>query len=321
MNLFGPPEGRTVEALTASAHGVIDEAFTRGASIMMPMLSGGHDSLSATYLASQHPRFDGSVYHIDTGIGAHATRAFVNDVCAEYKWDLKVFKSASTYEEFIRQRGFPGPGMHQWAYVRLKERCVRQMMRAQDKPKIALITGCRSQESTRRMGSVEPVKVGEMTKRGLTNRRRYWVAPCHDWSAQDQLTFMDHHDLPRNPIKLTPIGMSGECFCGAFAKPGELAMIRQYAPDVAEEIDRLSEIAVACGKHSVWGTRPDRKKGIVVSATGPLCNSCDARALAAGIIIDSREPKQCTLFDEWGEPPTASTSSAPVPPPAPDQKA
>ncbi len=140
------------------------------------------------------------------------------------------------------------------------------------------------------MGSVEPLKIGEQSpKTGrVSNKYRYWVAPCHDWSNEDQREFMDEHDLPRtNPIKESPIGMSGECFCGAFAKPGEIDMIRKYAPDVAMEIDRLKLIAIECGKHSVWGTRPDRKKGIVVAQTGPLCNSCDVRAMAAGIIIDS----------------------------------
>lgn len=272
--------------LIAKAHAVIDDAF-RYAHVMAPLFSGGHDSLCAVYLASLHPRFDGRVYHIDTGIGARATREFVNDVAQEYGWALCVFKSASTYEQFIRERGFPGPGMHQWAYVRLKERCVRQIVRSKGKTaRLALITGCRSQESTRRMGHVEPVKVGEQSKHGVVNKRRIWVAPCHDWSESDQRQFMADHDLPKNPIKQTPLGMSGECFCGAFARPAELEMIRRHAPDVAEEIDRLALIAIQCGKHSAWGTRPDRKKGIVVAPTGPLCNSCDVRAGAAGIIID-----------------------------------
>ncbi len=285
------PSGMTAtfdEERIAKAHAVIDNAFCY-AHVMVPLFSGGHDSTCAVYIASLHPRFDGRVYHIDTGIGAKATRAHVEDVAKQFGWKLRVYKSKSTYEDFIRERGFPGPGMHQWAYVRLKERCVRMIMRLHGKARVALITGCRSQESERRMGNVEPVKVGETTKRGVTNKRRIWVAPCHDWSQADQMAFMEKHDLPRNPIKETPIAMSGECFCGAFARPNELAMIRQYAPDVAEEIDRLALIAIQCGKHSTWGTRPDRKKGIVVSKTGPLCNSCDIRALAAGIVIDQRE--------------------------------
>lgn len=281
-----------------SALSVIDSAFEAGADVMAPLFSGGHDSLCATFIAAQHPKFNGDVIHIDTGIGAKATRDFVHDVCKEYGWNLLVLASTETYEKFIRARGFPGPGMHQWAYVRLKERCIRLVMKRakfHGHNNVALITGCRSQESTRRMGHVEPLKIGEASKAGVVNKRRYWVAPCHDWLPIDQVTFMQEHDLPCNPIKQTPLGMSGECFCGAFARPNEIAWIREYAPDVAAEIDRLTLIAQECGKHSIWGTRPDRKKGIVVTKSGPLCNSCDARAMAAGIIVDQT---QCDLRED-----------------------
>lgn len=273
-------------AKVTSAMDVIDKAIERGSEVIVPLFSGGHDSLTACYIASQHPRFDGRVYHIDTGIGAKATRTFVEEVAREYGWKLQIYKSLSTYEMFIRDRGFPGPGMHQWAYVRLKERCVRMIMREHGKTRVALITGCRSQESRRRMGHVEPIKIGEREKNGVVNKRRYWLAPCHDWTTVDQHAFMEANDLPRNPIKQTPIGMSGECFCGAFARPAEIEMIKQYAPDVAQEIERLAHIAASLGKHAVWGTRPDRKKGIVKVKTGPLCNSCDVRARAAGIMVE-----------------------------------
>jgi len=264
---------------------VIESAFVAGAQVMMPLFSGGHDSICATVLASRHPKFMGDVFHFDTGIGAKATRIFVDEVCREFRWNLRVFKSPSTYEMFVREQGFPGPGMHQWAYIRLKERCLRQAMKGFGKDRVALITGCRSQESARRMGHVLPLKIGETNKDGkVSEKRRLWVAPCHDWSPRDQMEFMDADDLPRNPLKLSPLGMSGECFCGAFARPAEIEMLRQYAPDVAAEIDRLSVIAMESGKHSVWGTRPNKAKGIVAAQTGPMCSSCDARAISAGII-------------------------------------
>lgn len=295
---------KDVDALVARAHAVIDAAFSAGAEVMVPMFSGGHDSYTACKIASLHPQFDGRVYHIRTGIGSAATFEFVNEVCREEKWELQTFKSKSTYEMFVRERGFPGPGMHRWAYVRLKERCVRMMCGMHTKERVtkagknksrirnvkrnvALITGCREQESERRMGTIKPFVIGEEQKNGkILNKYRYWVSPCHNWTTANQRAFMDAYDLPGNPVKMTPIGMSGECFCGAFAKPGELEMIRLYVPDVAAEIDRLTVIALENGKHSVWGTRPDRKKGVCVLKTGPLCNSCDARAAVAGLIID-----------------------------------
>jgi len=283
FDLTLPP--RSPDALRDSALAVLTEAMQH-AKYMAPLFSGGHDSLCACHLASQHPAFGDMVHHIDTGIGAKSTRQFVNEVCKEFGWELAVWKSSETYEKFVRERGFAGPGMHQWAYNRLKDRCVYKITA---RKKVALITGCRQQESTRRMGHVEPIKIGETSKKTgrVYNTCRIWTAPCFDWSTAEQVSYMNEHDLPRNPLK-ERLGMSGECFCGAFASPNEIEMIRRYAPDVAAEIDRLSLIAAECGKHDVWGTRPPReKKGIILAQTGPLCSGCDRRAAAAGLLFEA----------------------------------
>lgn len=283
-----PP--RPIPSLHGSAGAILVEAAAAGAQRWCPLFSGGHDSLCATYLASQHPLFDGRVYHIDTGIGAKATRAFVNDVCAEYGWTLVVLKSKATYERFVTRLGFPGPGTHQWVYNWLKDRCVSQLTTGSGS--VALITGCREQESTRRMGTAAAIKIGEPHRKTgkVLKKRRIWTAPCVDWSSSEQRAFMLAEDLPRNPIKDSPLQMSGECFCGAFASPDELSRIRHYAPDVAEEIDRLTALAMAAGTHAVWGTRPDRRKGLIVAQTGPLCASCDVRAASAGLLFAELDP-------------------------------
>lgn len=275
---------RTPDELLKSALAVLDRAL-RFARIMRPLFSGGHDSSCACHVASKHPKWDGHVHHIDTGIGAERTRRHVEDACQELGWKLKVYKSPETYESIVRIKGFPGPGMHQWAYVRLKERCVRRIVKEAglfNRSKLALVTGARRDESVRRMGYVNPIQIGE----GTANRNRVWTAPCFDWSSEEQQIYMAEHDLPQNPVKLS-LGMSGECFCGAFASPGELERIRQHAPDVAAEIDRLAVIARECGTHDKWGTRPDGRKGIAVVQSGPLCSSCDRRAEAAGIIFEA----------------------------------
>lgn len=288
---------RTPDELLASALAVIDKAFKTPAKYgikhryprqMVPLFSGGHDSTCACHVASFHWRFSGEVHHINTGIGSKRTLHHVRETAVELGWKLKEYRSPETYEKFVRERGFPGPGRHQWVYIRLKERCVRMMTKGD---RVALITGCRSQESTRRMGHVEPVKVGEWVTDKRTGEKKHvllnrtWVAPCHDWSSEEQATYMDEHDIPKNPVKIA-LGMSGECFCGAFASPGEYERIKHYCPDVAAEIDRLAEIARECGKPCVWGTRPDQSKGVVVAESGPLCSTCDLRAHAAGVVFE-----------------------------------
>ena len=130
------------------------------------------------------------------------------------------------------------------------------------------------------MGHVAPVKIGEMNSGKVVNKKRVWTAPCHDWSKAEQQHYMDEMGLPINRLKVA-IGMSGECFCGAFAQPGEIDLIRQHCPDVAQEIERLQEIAKECGKPCIWGVRPAKPEKI--AQTGPMCSSCDQRLAASGV--------------------------------------
>lgn len=125
MNLFeqGKPE-RSAAELLQSGLAVIDRAFETGARAMLPLFSGGHDSICACVVASHHPRFTGEVNHIDTTIGAKQTRRFIEEVCVEREWQLRVWQSNYSYEKFVRHLGFPGPGVHQWIYNRLKDRAV-----------------------------------------------------------------------------------------------------------------------------------------------------------------------------------------------------
>lgn len=312
---------RTPEELLASGLAVIESGLKtpakyfrerRGSSVrrldtkyptrFAPLFSGGHDSTCACHLASHHPMFDGKVHHIDTKIGAKRTRKHVEDTAKELGWELVVWESPATYEKFVTKLGFPGPGGHTWIYAWLKDRCVGYLCKGKT---TALITGCRSQESDRRMGHVEPLKIGEMkpiyegdevVRYEQVKKNRYWIAPCHDWSREEQIAYMNHFDLPINPVKVA-LGMSGECFCGAFASPGELERIRVHTPDVAEEIDRLAKIAAANGKPCVWGVRPpkDRKKGILkVARTGELCNNCDLKAARNGVLFDNPVVGACS---------------------------
>ena len=273
----------------------IDAARKVGGPVI-PLFSGGHDSTCACHIASKHPTWRGAVHHIDTGIGAAATRRHVEAVCEELGWDLKVYRSPNDYQRYVRLNGFPGPGAHSLVYAHLKERCVRMMTRAAGlgrHGKAYLVTGARAAESTRRMGAVAPYQVGEYVTRRVrvverrvwVNRNRVWVSPCHDWTTGEQVAYMRYFGLPENPVKIA-LGMSGECFCGAFAAPGELDRIRHHCPDVAAEIDRLAGVARAAGKPCVWGTRPTGQTGIVAAKAGPLCSGCDMRAAAAGIAIE-----------------------------------
>ena len=231
------------------------------------LFSGGHDSLCAAHLASRTPRFDGCV-HIDTGIGVPATRGFVRDTCRAFGWPLRDYRPPVPYEDIVLRYGFPGPGRHTLMYNRLKERCLRQLIReckTRRADKVLLVTGIRRYESRRRMGYVEPIQ---------SDGGRVWAAPLLHWTHDHKHDYLAAHRLPRNPV-VERLCMSGECLCGAFARPGELDEIAFWYPEVAARIRALEDRARAAGLPCRWGHAPGGRS--LRPPRAGLCWSCDAR--------------------------------------------
>lgn len=258
------PQRNTVEL------GIITEAVEQyNPSHVFGLFSGGHDSLCACHIASRHPSFSG-VIHLNTGIGVQETRDFVYQTCKDLGWPLKEYFPPESYESMVTEYGFPGPGQHSSMYIRLKERALRQVLREHGSrsQKIVFITGVRQQESVRRMGTIS----GSIVKGPSPSGRAIWVAPIIYWDAHDKHEYIEAYQLPKNQV-VEILCMSGECLCGAFAKPGELEYIRKFYPDTAAEIDRITAKVEAVGKPCKWGERPSKANKNSINL--PLCTSCE----------------------------------------------
>jgi 3'-phosphoadenosine 5'-phosphosulfate sulfotransferase (PAPS reductase)/FAD synthetase len=231
----------------ADAKRILEGAVSaHGPSGVYGMFSGGHDSLVATHLASQHPRFRAAV-HINTGIGIEETREYVRETCRRMGWPLIELKPPSeTYEELVLRHGFPGPMGHGMMYRRLKEKAVYNLTRdhkAHRGDRLALVAGIRRSESQRRRA------------RGETDvkRAQVWVSPLVNWTTRDRDDYIEAKALPRNPV-VAALHMSGECLCGAYAKPGELREIEFWYPAAAAAIRRLEAVVEAQGRRFCrWG--------------------------------------------------------------------
>lgn len=229
--------------------------------------SGGHDSLTSTAVAMANDHVD-AVVHINTGIGVEETRQFVRDTCDREGWDLIEVKppAGHSYRDIVLEHGFPGPAGHLYTYTRLKERPLRQLhasYRKQRGDKIMVITGVRTEESTRRMGHVHPV---------VEDSGRVWVAPIHDWTKADCNQFIREMGYPRNEV-VDNLHMSGECLCGSFAKPGEMEQLEFFYPQVAEQIHKLEHEVRDKGLPWVWGAKPPMKGQGELDMAG-LCAKC-----------------------------------------------
>jgi hypothetical protein len=211
------------------------------------LFSGGHDSLASTHIANLHG-VDG-VVHVNTGIGIPETRDFAEETCAEHGWKFMEYKAVDNvnrkgvfdpqiYEDMVLAHGFPGPVMHRKMYSRLKERQVERLGR--DYKRTLLISGCRAQESVRRMGHTEEYHA---------SGNRAWCAPIWDWT-KSMCSEMLGTKYKRNQAALR-FGRSGECLCGAFAQNGELAALRFACPKSYQRIIDLEKRVRAAG--FPWG--------------------------------------------------------------------
>lgn len=234
------------------------------------LFSGGHDSLCATHYAISHGLAN-EVVHVNTGIGVEQTRVFVRDTCAAHGWPLNELHPSVGYEEIVLTWGFPGPAGHALCYQRLKERPLAAFARER-KPKrghpLVYVTGIRSQESVRRMRHVEEFQPAP--KQGWS-----WHAPIFNWSKADCNAYIDEHGLRRNEV-VDVLHMSGECLCGAFARPGERDELRQWYPDTFARIVALEEKVRAAGLvASTWGQRPPNVNPFQMRFDGMLCVGCN----------------------------------------------
>ena len=241
------------------------------------LVSGGNDSTVAAHVAAQHgPRVDALV-HINTGIGIEETREFVRSFAQWMEMPLIEKHAPKTYEELVMQYGFPGPAAHRYMYSWLKERPLREVRReAQngERRRVMFVTGVRLAESRRRMGHVSPVQ---------RDGNIVWVAPIREFDHQDMWAYRKANDLPANEV-VAHLHMSGECLCGAFAKPKELEWLSIVYPDVAERIRRLEQRAHAAGLRSChWGPQSSKK---IREAPGPLCSDCVYTGEDAGLEVN-----------------------------------
>jgi len=252
--------------------------------MVVGMMSGGNDSLPACYIASLHPAFSG-ILHINTGIGVEDTRVFVRDLCAAKAWKLWEYKAMENtradgtpdpmdYEKIVERYGFPGPAGHGMMYAKLKERQLRRFKRdhgihgrGKIKNRVMLVSGVRSQESDRRERNVQTELI-QLTPSEL------WAAPIREWSKQDCRAARIYAGLQENPVAFN-LHKSGECLCGAFAKPGELEELRFFYPDTAARIDRIACAAKAAGHSNGWGERPEKKLIGTAAEKQHMCTKCN----------------------------------------------
>ncbi|WP_328513612.1 phosphoadenosine phosphosulfate reductase family protein [Streptomyces mirabilis] len=294
------PEALTLDEAIARSFAIYDRvlaAFPVKATI--GLLSGGNDSIVVNHLFRQ--RVD-AIAHVNTGTGIPETTQHVRDVVAAWGLPLHELRPKHSYADLVMGRvlstrgknigrqvwkGFPGPAGHSVMYRRLKDEPLQrlrgQIIGRHGRSRNAVyLSGMRWAETQRRFRNAE-----EVDREGAL----IWVSPIVHWTdahmreyrarhrcnlphqhAEHQLCWPDA--LPLNEVTVH-LHMSGECLCGAFAKPGELDEIEFFYPHATKPLRELQQEAQDAGLTAcAWGQRPPGKRKGRRSA-GRLCAKCD----------------------------------------------
>lgn len=257
-----------LDALIVDAHAIIDEALAahldgRELVAKVVLFSGGADSLTLTHLLRDEADYAG---HANTTIGVEETREFVRQTCKNWNLPLLERTAPTSYRDLVIERGFPGPAMHYKMYQRLKERPLEQIRRElvtdPRRQRVLFLAGRRRSESQRR----QHIPIFE--RRGST----IWASPLAMWTRLDLAWYRRRHRLEENPVSQN-LHMSGECLCGAFAKPNELDKIGFFYPQTAQELRSLEQDATDAGHRppfNKWGHGGGKPSDM----SGTLCGTC-----------------------------------------------
>lgn len=246
--------------------------------------SGGHDSRTITHLTATvatRLQVPWTVFHIDTGIkvidAEYDPEIGVRNLCQQFGWPLEVYRALEhispdghpdpqDYESLVLygahgrgkfgdlSGGFPGPGMHQLMFTRLKGRQIERMIRdkVQDKENLLLVTGVRLFESERRWESVSTRGVYQAE----LNYHRVWVSAIAEWTGLDTAEYMKRHNIPKSALK-SGFCHSGECLCNAFGfDPVQIEFLKTDCPKTWEKIQNLEARSRELGYPWGWNEKP-----------------------------------------------------------------
>jgi 3'-phosphoadenosine 5'-phosphosulfate sulfotransferase (PAPS reductase)/FAD synthetase len=201
------------------------------------LFSGGDDSLVLTHLAMTEEWVD-VVIHLQTNSAVPENTDYVRRVCREHHWPLLIVRSPMPLETFACRYGFPGAACHTSAYNYFKGRQL-QYLHQQTNGNLKLLSGVRTDESSRRMRNIEAEVQYSSTDSG--DFQGWWVSPLIDKSDSWMRQYREEHALPENPVAKR-LHRSGDCNCLSFGhRDEELTLLEAEYPEFAEWLLTVEE--------------------------------------------------------------------------------
>lgn len=279
------------------------------------LYSGGNDSVVAQHLLRRYMRdrplfapFFGGIIHVNTGTAIPQTTAHVREVIPAWSMELHELTPKANYLDLalgnVRATvgpnigrsvwlGFPGPGPqpHNVMYTRLKDQPLqafrrRHVGRDGARRKIMYIGGMRWAESDKRFRTAQEIDpdggivwVSALVHWTNAHMREYRSRyRCQKVHRHQPHRMCDDQALPLNEVT-AHLHMSGDCKCGAYAKPDEKDEIGFFYPDDKRQISHWERtVRDANIPACVWGQAPPKgfvQAGVETPVVTPrLCAGC-----------------------------------------------
>jgi 3'-phosphoadenosine 5'-phosphosulfate sulfotransferase (PAPS reductase)/FAD synthetase len=254
------------------------------------LVSGGGDSTltaqkTLEYLESVRYSGPRQVVSLNTLLFADDWPSFLRSHVKEAGWEYDPKKLFYTnpdpdfYEGWVIKYGFPySPRGHLTMQNRLKLRAIEQLVREhktqvgtrhEHYDRIMLVTGFRQLESQKRMQAKNPIQ-----RKGA----QLWVNPLFYYTDEQKNLELLKLGLPMNPYK-SELGVSGDCGCGAYARPGEMDIIKKSFPCLGKRLSVLNDKAY---KTHGYGYDEKPPKALAKIQAGQIPFTGDLSPLCAG---------------------------------------
>jgi len=199
------------------------------------LFSGGKDSLAVLSLVKKACDYLGvqpEAIHVDTTITIPENLEYVAEVCRLLGIKLNVVRSESSFFELALRKGFP-TFRRRWCCEYLKLRPVKDFLK--DKPVLRVVfDGIRREESLRRKNT--PYKEWK------DYLNCYLYHPILEWTSQDVHDYLAKERLPINPLYSKGFKRAAECWCGLYKSIDEFRLLRQYYPEMFNELLNLENM-------------------------------------------------------------------------------
>lgn len=216
---------RVKELLDITVKEFCETAKSNGVDYMYCLFSGGRDSLVALHISREVGELLSiplEAVHVDTTVSTPGNLEYVKGVCEALRVKLTIVTPRHDFFTYVKKWGFP-TATRRWCCYHLKIEPLKDYFSSREDRQGLIVDGIRSGESQRRK---------TFPKLGFHRHfKRLCYHPIFDWTKQNVLDYISHHNLPVNPL-YDKFPRATECWCTAFKTVEQFKTLKENFPEL-----------------------------------------------------------------------------------------